>query len=66
LYIIVPSSHSRSLSVYHTNQPTEFKFLAMAEKTIPTTTEAEYAHAFEGIENFRDVGATINKFLGKR
>ena len=38
----------------------------MAEKTTPTTTEAEYVHAFEGIENFRDVGATINEFLGKR
>lgn len=35
----------------------------MTEKTI---TEAEYVHAFEGIENFRDVGVTINEFLRKR
>ena len=38
----------------------------MAEKTIPTTIDAEYIQVFEGIENFRDVGATINDFLGKR
>ncbi|KAF8418875.1 protein-tyrosine phosphatase-like protein [Tirmania nivea] len=38
----------------------------MAEKAISATTEYEYLHVFEGIENFRDVGATVNKFLGKR
>ncbi|KAF8458297.1 protein-tyrosine phosphatase-like protein [Terfezia claveryi] len=36
------------------------------EKTIQTTTEAEYIHVFKGIENFRDVGATINLFVGER
>jgi len=38
----------------------------MAGKSKPITIEAEYVHAFEGIENFRDVGVTINEFLGKR
>lgn len=42
----------------------------MAGKTIKPTVhvevDSEYPHAFDGIQNWRDVGATINGFMGRR
>ena len=49
---------------------TEDKSKSKSDPILVTTTPADpdtnYDNVFEGIHNFRDVGVTINNFLGKR